>query len=88
MLAELHIPLPLQHLIKLIKRQLITKLILLILIAVFLDGVVGEVDVDVVEVLGVVLLAAGADVALLEEVELEGVGDQGPYSDVEFAVVY
>lgn len=45
-------------------------------------------NVDVIEILGVVLFAGGTDVALTEKIELEGVSDQSPYSDVEFTVVY
>lgn len=35
-----------------------------------------------------VLLAAGSDVAFLEEIAVESVGDEDPDADVEFAAFY
>ena len=52
-----------------------------------LDSIVGEMYIDVVEVLRVVLLAAGPDVAFLEEVQLHVMGDQCPNAHVKFPVV-
>ena len=53
-----------------------------------LDGVVGEVDEVVVDVLGGEGLGGGADVALAEEVDVHRFGQQRPHADVELPAVY
>lgn len=55
---------------------------------VLLDGVVGEVDEVVVDVVGGEGLGRGADVALLEEVDVHRFRQQRPHADVELPVVY
>jgi hypothetical protein len=52
-----------------------------------LNGVVGEVDEVVVDILGRKGLGRGADVCLFEKVNGEVIGQQDPRSDVELAVV-
>lgn len=51
--------------------QLVSALELAVVVELFLDGVVGQVDVAVVDVFDVELSAAGAQVALLVPVTLE-----------------
>jgi hypothetical protein len=66
---------------------LVAVLELAVVLAVLLDGVVGEVDEVVADVVGREELRCGADVAFAEEVEMQGVGEQAPDTDVEFAGV-
>jgi hypothetical protein len=88
MVAELHVTLRLEHGVELVKGHLVPELIFLVLIAVFLDGVVGEVDVDILDVLRIVLLTGRADVTLTEKVQLHCMRHQGPHTNVELPVVY
>jgi hypothetical protein len=58
-----------------------------VVLAVFLDRVVGQVDEVVVDVARREGLRRRADVPLLEEEDVHLFGQQGPDADVEFAVV-
>lgn len=71
-----------------LKGELVAKLILFILIAILLDGIIRQVDVDVAQVLRVILLARCTDITLFEEVELEVVSHQCPNTHIKFTVVY
>ena len=50
-----------------------------------MDGVVGEMDIVVLDIAERVFLSRCADVALAKEVELERVGKESPNTDVNFA---
>lgn len=72
------------------KRDLVTRLILTILLTLFLDGVVGEVDHLVRQILEVEFLACRADVPFLKPVALsDAVGrcQADVCSDVELSLV-
>lgn len=71
-----------------LKGELVGVLKLPVVGGILLDGVIGEVDEVIVDVLGGEGLCGGADVALLEEVDVHGFGQQGPDADVELSVVY
>ena len=75
------------HLVQLGQGQDVAVLELTVVLAVLLDCVVGEMDVVVADVAQGEGLAGSADVALLEEVKLEGVGQERPDADVELAGV-
>lgn len=67
--------------------QFVRRLVLPVVLALLLDRVVGQVDHVVPQVVQVVLLAAGPDVALLVPVPSDvpvAAGDQQVVSDVEF----
>lgn len=62
---------PIKVPLKLHIRQLVPLLILPVTVAMFLDGVVGQVDLCVAHVGEVELVGGGADIALAEEVGSE-----------------
>lgn len=70
--------------------QFVSLLVLAVLLAVLLDGVVGQVDEPIAEVLQVVQAARGLNVPLLVEVKLESAVDvqrQQVGANVEFPAV-
>lgn len=60
-----------------------------VVFGIFLDGVVGEVDILVVDVLQVYLefWGGGSQISLFENVEIMLLIDEYPHSDVKFAIV-
>jgi hypothetical protein len=77
-------------LLKIGKAQFICIFVLAVVLGVFLDGIVGEMDHSVLEVFGCEFLGGCADVALLvpvgSEVAIEG-GHQDVAAEVELALV-
>ena len=71
--------------VQLSERELVPELVLLVLVAVLLNSVVGEVDVHVLEIPQCVLLTRSSDVSLLEKVKLEVVGHKRPNSNVKLS---
>lgn len=73
---------------QILKGELVGVLKLPVVGGILLDGIVGEVDEVVIDVLGGEGLCGSADVPLLEEVNVHGFGQQGPDANVELTVVY
>ena len=53
----------------------------------FLNGVVGEMNEVVVNIIGGEGLGGGSDVTLLEEIHMKFISEKSPYSYIEFSVL-
>lgn len=58
-----------------------------VILAVFLDGIVGQMDEVVIDILGWKGLSGGAYEGLFEEVDGEVVSKENPGANVKFTVV-
>ena len=52
-----------------------------------MNGVVGEMNEVVVNIIGGEGLGGGSDVTLLEEIYMEFISEKSPYSYIEFSVL-
>ena len=72
-----------------LKAKLIARLVLPVVFIALLHGVVGEMDIEVGDLLAAegVRIGRGSKISLSEEIDLVIVADQDPHPYVEFAVV-
>jgi len=76
--------------LKLVVAELVTWLVLTVIVSILLDGIVGQVDQVVIEILQIVLVAACTDVTLLVPEGLEiavDACDHHVVPDIELSVV-
>jgi hypothetical protein len=76
--------------LELVIGDFVGRLIFLVIFAIFLYGIVGEMNILICEIVKVKLFAAGSDIPFLVPIALEDAVDAGQehiVPDVEFAIV-
>ncbi len=85
-LPNLLFPLFAKLLPQILEGQLVSVLVLTIVWRMLLDGVVGEVDKRVHQILSRVFLSCQAQIAMLVEMQLQLMSEKSPHSYIEFPV--